>query len=196
MDAERKARMAELRDIRLHLGCGRRVMEGWVNVDCFAAEGIAFEGDLREPLPFADSSVTMLYSEHVIEHLLPPEAGHFLRECHRVLQPGGIIRLGAPDAELYLRAYVSGDAAFFDTARNIGSPVSPLDTPMKIINQMARMGGHHHFAWDFQTLQLEMERAGFRQVVKGQPGRSVHSGLCLDDPSHAFETLYAEATKV
>ena len=187
--------LRQMRGIKLHLGCGKRVMPGWTNIDCFAAEGIAFECDFREPLPFADGAVTMLYSEHVLEHMREHEAQALLRELHRVTALGGKIRLGMPDAELFIRAYVNEDWAFFNQAKNIGSPARPLDTRMKIINQMARMGGHHHFAWDYETLHLALEQAGFKNVVKGTAGASSHEGLCLDDPSHAFETLYAEAVK-
>lgn len=187
--------LRKLSEVKLHLGCGKRIIAGWTNLDCFAAEGIAFECDFRDPLPFADGTVRLLYSEHVLEHLREHEAHALLRECYRVLAPGGLIRLGMPDAEIFLRAYTSDDRAFFNTASNIGNPVRPLDTPMKVINQMARMGGHHHFAWDYETLRLALERTGFRNVIKGTAGASSHEELCLDDPSHAFETLYAEAVK-
>ena len=184
-----------LREVKLHLGCGKRIMTGWTNLDCFAAEGIAYECDFREPLPFADGVVTMLYSEHVLEHLREHEAQALLLECYRVLAPGGLLRIGVPDAEIFIRAYANGDQSFFHSACQIGNPVQPLDTPMKVINQMARMGGHHHYAWDYETLKLSLECAGFKNVIKGTAGISRHEGLCLDDPSHAFETLYAEAEK-
>ena len=66
---------------------------------------------------------------------------------------------------------------------------------MKIINQMARMGGHHRFAWDEETLRMALEEAGFTQILRTEPGKSRHAPLILDDPSHAFETLYFEAAK-
>lgn len=187
--------LRQLREVRLHLGCGRRVMPEWTNVDCFAAEGIAFECDFRDALPFADGAVQMLYTEHVLEHLEEENALALLRECHRVMAPGAVIRLGIPDLEIFIRAYLSGDSEFFRHASGIGSPSRPLDTPARVINQMARMGGHHRFAWDFETMKSAFESAGFTQVNKGRAGFSRHDGLCLDDPEHAFETLYVEAVK-
>jgi predicted SAM-dependent methyltransferase len=184
-----------MRTVKLHLGCGKRIMPGWTNIDCFAAEGITYECDFREPLPFSDGAVVMLYSEHVLEHLHESDAYSLLSEMYRILAPGGKIRLGMPDAELFIRAYVENDHSFFEKAQNIGSPTRPLDTRMKIINQMARMGGHHHYAWDFETLRLAMERAGFCHITQGTSGTSRYDGLCLDDPAHAFETLYAEGEK-
>ena len=45
-------------------------------------------------------------------------------------------------------------------------------------------------------MKSAFESAGFTQVEKGRAGFSKHEGLCLDDPEHAFETLYVEAVKV
>jgi predicted SAM-dependent methyltransferase len=46
--------------------------------------------DLREPLPFADGSARSIYSEHTLEHFYREhDAPNLLRECHRVLAPGG-----------------------------------------------------------------------------------------------------------
>lgn len=51
-------------------------------------------------LPFADNSVQYVYSEHMLEHLLPSGGGlMFLREAWRVLAPGGVLRLVTPDLD-------------------------------------------------------------------------------------------------
>lgn len=191
----RKKRLGKLQGVRLHLGCGKRIVPGCIHLDCFASPGIDFECDFREPLPLASGAAEMIYSEHVLEHLEETEALKLLRECHRVLIPSGRIRIGVPDGGAYCRAYASGNHDFFAAARNIGNPCRPLNTPMKIINQMARMGGHHRFAWDEETLRMALEEAGFTQILRTEPGKSRHASLILDDPIHAFETLYFEAAK-
>src|SRR5262245_21620280 len=57
--------------VRLNLGCGENAKPGWINVDLFnRAADLAL--DIREPLPFPDGSVAMVYSEHVFEHLAYP----------------------------------------------------------------------------------------------------------------------------
>src|SRR4051794_6453068 len=57
--------------VRVHLGPGQKnYLDGWVNVDAnlFTAK-IDVWADLRNRLPFPDSSVDAFYSHHVIEHL-------------------------------------------------------------------------------------------------------------------------------
>ena len=50
--------------------------------------------DMREPLPFSDDSVSIIYSEHFFGHLdYPNVAKMFLQECFRVLELDGIFRL-------------------------------------------------------------------------------------------------------
>lgn len=100
----------------LNLGCGNHFHPAWTNADLHGRPGVV-QHDLRGALPFANGSFEAVYHSHVLEHLPHAEAPGFLRECARVLRPGGIIRVAVPDLEtiarLYLRcleAAVSGDA--------------------------------------------------------------------------------------
>lgn len=195
-DRRRAARMfAGKRGLKLHLGCGSRAMPGWVNVDAFEQLGLDLRWDLRDALPCESGIADLVYSEHVLEHFEPEDADALLREVFRLLAPGGRIRIGVPDAALYLNQYGAGNREFFHTLRNIGNPVDPLDTPIKVINQMFRMGGAHRFAWDLETLAQHLTLAGFVGVASWPSGRSSRADLCLDDPMHAAETLYVEANK-
>lgn len=63
-----------------------------------------------------------------------------------------------------------------------------------MIKQIFRMGGHHVFAWDFQASGV-LTNIGFRNVTRWNAGASSYRELCLDDPAHAFETLYQECCK-
>jgi predicted SAM-dependent methyltransferase len=187
--------LAGKRDLKLHLGCGTRFANGWVNIDAFEQPQLDLRWDLRDPLPCGGGVAELIYSEHVLEHFEKEDADVLLREAFRLLAPRGRLRLGVPDAALYMSHYAANDREFFHTLRNIGNPVDPLDTPAKVINQMFRMGGAHRFAWDFETLSQELGRAGFVQIVQWSSGHASRTDLCLDDPAHAGETLYVEADK-
>ncbi|MGQ0737263.1 MAG: class I SAM-dependent methyltransferase [Acidobacteriota bacterium] len=182
-------------DLRLHLGCGLRATPGWLNIDAVEQPGLDVRWDLRDPLPCEAGVAALIYTEHVLEHLEYEDARALLRELYRLLAPDGRVRLGVPDAELYMQAYIARDTGFFEQQSRIGNPSSPLDTPIKVINQMFRMGGAHRFAWDFETLRQQLVHVGFVNVTRWPAGQGSRADLCLDDPSHAAETLYVEADK-
>jgi predicted SAM-dependent methyltransferase len=183
------------RELNVHLGCGSRIFAGWVNVDACPGKGVDLVWDLRERLPLRDDTAKLIYSEHVLEHLYKPEAVKLLNECVRILRPGGIMRLGVPDAAVYIQAYANREWAFFEELKHLGGAVEPLSSPIEVINQMFRMGGHHLFAWDFQSLSAILTKIGFLNVTRWNALESSRPELCLDDPAHAFETLYFECCK-
>ncbi len=53
-----------------------------------------------EGLPFEDGTVKYVFSEHFFMALFMDEAMDLLRECGRVLAPGGVIRTVVSDADL------------------------------------------------------------------------------------------------
>ena len=83
--------------IRLNIGCGRRVLDGWVNVDK-AVRGSEpdIDADVRD-LPFPDNYADEVMAIHLIEHFYVWEAPDVVSEWHRVLRPGGKIVLECPD---------------------------------------------------------------------------------------------------
>ncbi len=63
--------------LRLNVGCGSNVKEGWLNIDLFG--GCDLHLDLRRDLPFRTGSASIVYTEHFFEHLeYPHEAMNFL----------------------------------------------------------------------------------------------------------------------
>lgn len=57
-------------------------------------------------IPHASETVDSIYSSHMIEHLDRHEAAAFLTECRRVLKPGGVLRLSAPNLRWSVLEYV------------------------------------------------------------------------------------------
>ncbi|MEM1183437.1 MAG: methyltransferase domain-containing protein [Planctomycetota bacterium] len=91
---------------RLHLGCGDRVHSEWVNADINATADGVMDLDVRGGLPFPDESFEAVYHAHLIEHLTPEEGKAFMDECARVLKPGGVLRVTAPDLEGIVTGYL------------------------------------------------------------------------------------------
>lgn len=72
----------------LRLGCGTDTRPDQHNVDINPLDGVDEVVDLDvAPWPWTDDAYSRIVAEHVFEHLADVEAT--LRECTRVLEPGG-----------------------------------------------------------------------------------------------------------
>ena len=65
------------------------------------------------PLPVKSNVAEIVYSSHTIEHVSDEAVRNMLREAHRILKPGGYIRLTTPDMALECGAYKRGDRRFY-----------------------------------------------------------------------------------
>jgi predicted SAM-dependent methyltransferase len=92
--------------IKVNVGCGHRFHTDWINLDAMPADPTILHFNCGQPLPFDTDFVDFVYSSHVIEHLRPNDGLEFLCECHRVLKPGGWIRVATPDFEVLLVEYL------------------------------------------------------------------------------------------
>lgn len=89
----------------LNLGCGSRFHKDWVNVNITAtAKGIIAYNLLRG-IPFDNNSFDVVYHSHFLEHLSKTDGFNLIKECYRVLKPGGIIRIATPDLEQIIKNY-------------------------------------------------------------------------------------------
>ena len=97
----------------LNLGCGSRYHPAWTNMDIAPQSPGVIQHDLSRGIPLPDASCTVVYNSAVLEHMRCANALAFLLECHRVLKPGGTIRVGVPDLERLCRLYLHKlEAAF------------------------------------------------------------------------------------
>ncbi|HUZ06594.1 MAG TPA: methyltransferase domain-containing protein [Candidatus Paceibacterota bacterium] len=102
----------------INLGCGGRFHPDWVNADIAPRDPSVLRCDLSQRLPFPDNVFDAVYHSNVLEHIRRDDALPFMRECLRVLKPGGILRVAVPDLERICKLYleklscaVAGDAA-------------------------------------------------------------------------------------
>lgn len=90
--------------MRVNLGCGINLLDGWVNADLHPAlEGVERVDALAMPWP--DGSVDELLAEHLFEHFAFAEEEPLWRECLRVLKPCGILTVETPDFEWACAAF-------------------------------------------------------------------------------------------
>lgn len=93
---------------RRHLGCGKTVLAGWINLDIATAPGVDLVANLdacaETPLPFVADTIDEIRARHVIEHLR--NALPFMQELHRIAKTGAKAVFELP--------YGSSDDAFED----------------------------------------------------------------------------------
>lgn len=99
--------------VRLNLGCGDKILPGYVNVD--VAESRAGRRpdvlcDLRALTPFDTASVDEVLAVHVVEHFWRWEVVGVLREWARVLKPGGMMILECPNLQSACEALLKDPA--------------------------------------------------------------------------------------
>jgi SAM-dependent methyltransferase len=82
-------------NILLDLGCGKKKRPGCIGVDISDRHGADVIHDLNAfPYPFSDSSVDYVFMDNVLEHLDSPM--DVMAEVHRVLKPGGGVKVIVP----------------------------------------------------------------------------------------------------
>lgn len=89
---------------KLHLGCGSAIKPlPWVNVDRADLPGVDLVWDLDSPFawPWKDGTVGRIEAVSLFEHVADPVK--FMTESHRILVPGGFLRMVVPH-------YLSRDA--------------------------------------------------------------------------------------
>lgn len=99
-------------DLKLNIGCGRDIKESYLNVDIRkvdisneADDGrdmsrIFMRLDLEKiPYPFESESIDEILANDIIEHFSYRYIEYIVREWHRILKNGGILRIKTPDFE-------------------------------------------------------------------------------------------------
>ncbi len=147
--------------VMINLGSGHWKLDGWVNVDLDADSRPDVCANLSGGLPFRDQCADFMHTEDFIDQLDLQHAGDFLRECHRVLKPGGVIRVLTPDVEQLARLYLHQPEALKALWQDhVGVPLS-LGTAAEILNLGMRFAGHT-FLYDAETFARLAADCGFR----------------------------------
>ena len=91
--------------MKLHIGCGKRYLEGWINADIKSdVADIGF--DAGKVFPFDNGTCKFIYCEHFVEHLVPEKGLVFFSECKRVLIQGGVLRISTPNLDYIADKYI------------------------------------------------------------------------------------------
>ncbi len=169
--------------MKINLGCGAQVVEGWVNVDYALGAKIAkvpafrvvnsrlhlfnlnwddriFLHDLTTRFPWQDSTVEAAYSSHTLEHMSRDDGRRFVSECFRVLRPGAVLRIVIPDLRAVVDRYLTGELVAEHFVEELGvlyeSSGSSIKTRLAPLMQYP-----HKCMYDVQALERLLGSVGF-----------------------------------
>lgn len=155
---------------KLHLGCGNKKIEGFINIDVRDIDGVDLVEDITNLKSIKNSSVDLIYVSHVLEHIGRNEYLDVLKRWYCLLNDGGILRIAVPDFEAVVEHYIEN--------KNI-----------RILRGFLYGGqnykeNYHYCSWDFNCLKEDLELAGFKNVKRYDWRETEHSHI--DDFSQCY----------
>ena len=181
----------------LNLGCGQCKRSGWINIDFQSSSPDVLAYDLRLGIPFADATFDIVYHSHVLEHFSRAQGAFFIKECFRVLKPGGLLRVVVPDLENITRAYIAALDTALDHPKDEDALEKHAWMQIELLDQMTRSAsGGEMLAWwrqdpipqkEFILCRLgEEARRGMHATSKASPKALAMRRPALDVASPEF----------
>jgi predicted SAM-dependent methyltransferase len=156
--------------MKLHVGCGKRYIPGFVHIDVVEYPHVNHVSSIDNLGFLPDASVELIYNCHVLEHFKRRDVPRVLREWHRVLKPGGVLRTSVPDFERLCETYTR----FGDINLVIGALFGRQDYLYNI----------HYNVFDFHSLSEALAEAGFVNIRRYDWRETEHADV--DDYSQAY----------
>jgi predicted SAM-dependent methyltransferase len=161
--------------MKLHLGCGKRNLKGYVHVDIENYDHIDHVSSIDNLAFIEDSSVSEIYSSHAFEYFDRVQSISVLAEWHRVLEPGGELYLTVPNFRSLIEIYT--------VTNDLNAIIGPLFGRWENGDNTI----YHRTTWDFQSLSSRLEEVGFLQISSFDPVAFLGSvDPTFDDYSLAF----------
>lgn len=206
---------------KLHFGPGlnwSKPSSDWKSIDADSKRAdIVINFNRFDKLPFDNNSISCIYGSHIFEHIDIFHAPLVFRECYRVLNNGGYFRIILPDVRKSIEEYIKGNSQFelfkrreeslkkllnvkevslFETLK--GDFISP-NGQHKILGKQTLA---HQNAWDFESIKLELSRAGFEKkeiklmdFKKSNCDDFSFEGTYPSEANESYRSIYVEVKK-
>lgn len=183
---------------KVQIGGGKHFIPEFLNIDIIPPADIVY--DVRENIPLSTNSVTLLFSEHFLEHIdYPTSVKNFIRECYRVIKKDGKIIIGVPDSRLVIENYIKKNQMFrkmmirkWYSKRKF---LNDINTYIDLVNYNFRdqdddiKYNPHYWSYDFEKLKSLLELAGFTKIRKWKFDDSIAN------KKRKWGSIYVEAVK-
>jgi len=151
--------------IKLNLGSGENIIDGFENIDIFPHEGVTV--GKAEKLDYPDESVDLIYSSHLLEHYPRNVAPDVLSEWYRVLKVGAFLRIAVPDFAKIVEVY-----------QDEGTIMNMLHGGQRDQNDF------HNQSYDEDSLSKILTDTGFINIYRYDWRNTEHANI--DDYSQAY----------
>jgi predicted SAM-dependent methyltransferase len=196
--------LAEHPVARLHIGCGDNELPGWLNTELCPRRSQVYL-DATRPFPLPDNCIDVIYSEHMIEHVPWSGGREMLRECFRVMKPGGLLRVVTPDLAFLVRLLQDPDAplhqGYTEYSLSQYRITAPAGGAAHVVNHFVKAWGHQ-FIYDERTLRQLIQGAGFVDISPRRLDESADRAMTrlaktdrMPDGYLSLESLVLEARK-
>lgn len=147
----------------LNLGCGARLLQGFVNIDKYYKDSNVLNYDIFK-LPYDDLSVDIIFCAHALEHLPRRHAKLAILDWKRTLKIGGKIYLGIPDAGIIMTKIL--DPLTNDGDRDVflytlfGLQTNPANDDYSRLDYPLDPGQFHNSGYSLKMIQEAFINAG------------------------------------
>jgi predicted SAM-dependent methyltransferase len=155
--------------IKLHLGCGDKILDGFVNIDIREKKGVLID-DVAKLFSQKNNSISLIYACHVLEHFGRYEFQKVLKRWYSILIPGGILRLAVPDIEQACVYYLKYKNIEEVMGLFYGGQTYPSN--------------YHYIGFDYKFLNNKLLETGFKSTRTWDWKTAEHSHV--DDFSQAY----------
>tara|TARA_B100001248_G_C27337556_1_gene434604 strand:+ start:123 stop:785 length:663 start_codon:yes stop_codon:yes gene_type:complete len=150
--------------------------------------------DASKRLPFKDSTVDLIYSCHMLEHLDKKESNTFFEESYRVLKDNGLMRIVVPDFNILIEKY-KNDNDVENFIRNSCLVGKKPKTIIKKLQYLLQGHGWHHQMFNKDSL-IFFKRHKFSKVELLDPGKTnLNYETSINYNERDNESLYFEFIK-
>lgn len=156
--------------MKLHLGCGKRHLPGFVHIDAVDYPHVDHVASIDNLSFIPDGSVDLVYNCHVLEHFKRRDVVRVLSEWHRVLKPSGILRVSVPDFAQLCEVY--------QREKRIDLVIGAL------FGRQDYLYNIHYNVFDFESLAQSLAQAGFADIRRYDWRETEHADI--DDFSQAY----------